>query len=232
MIGIFDSGVGGFASLGELRRLIPHADITYLADRNNAPYGRKTKDELIGLVKKDISVLRALGAKKILIACCTASAIHEYLPKEDKEISFPIIKPAAKRAAALGKRITVIATEYTVGSGAFSRAIAEFSGECRVKEISAQSLVSLAESEVHGEGCPWADALLWRTAEEIEKTEPEVLILGCTHFSHLEKKLTERLSGVITVSPAVLGARALCEELSEKGLLYEEKRGATRLRYL
>ena len=62
MIGIFDSGVGGLAAYKEVRRLAPQADIVYLADRKNAPYGTKGREELIKLVNKDVSRLREMGA--------------------------------------------------------------------------------------------------------------------------------------------------------------------------
>ena len=71
MIGIFDSGRGGIASLTVVKKLLPRVDIAYLADRKNAPYGTKSERELKLLVRRDIARLRELGAEKILIACCT-----------------------------------------------------------------------------------------------------------------------------------------------------------------
>ena len=53
MIGIFDSGVGGLTALRELRKLAPSADIVYLADRKNAPYGTKSECELIKRMRAD-----------------------------------------------------------------------------------------------------------------------------------------------------------------------------------
>ena len=54
MIGIFDSGAGGITAIKELRSRFPSVDICFFADRKNAPYGTKTKKELIKLVKADI----------------------------------------------------------------------------------------------------------------------------------------------------------------------------------
>ena len=54
MIGVFDSGAGGLFALAELRRLCPHTNIIYLADKENAPYGNKDRDTLVKLVSKDI----------------------------------------------------------------------------------------------------------------------------------------------------------------------------------
>ncbi len=208
MIGIFDSGVGGLASYGEVRRLLPSEDIIYLADRKNAPYGTKTKDELIPLIKEDIRRLTEMGAEKILIACCTASALHPHLSGAEREIAFPIIDPSAKVAAGLGGRITVIATEYTVASHAFRRAILANRPTAEVTEISAQRLVALVEDgAADGMLDENSERTLTKAAKQIAESRPEVLILGCTHFSHLAGELSSRLGGVRIVTPATVGAR-------------------------
>ena len=41
-IGVFDSGLGGINTLGEMRRLLPGEHFIYYGDMGNAPYGTKT----------------------------------------------------------------------------------------------------------------------------------------------------------------------------------------------
>ena len=53
-IGIFDSGVGGTSIFKEINALLPNEHTIYLADSFNAPYGGKTKDEIIALSIKNI----------------------------------------------------------------------------------------------------------------------------------------------------------------------------------
>ena len=77
MIGIFDSGAGGITVARELRRLVPLSDLCFFADRKNAPYGTKSEKELIPLVKRDAEILYDMGAERIIMACCTASTVHE-----------------------------------------------------------------------------------------------------------------------------------------------------------
>ena len=103
MIGIFDSGVGGLSALDEVRKIAPKADICFLADRNNAPYGTKTKEEVKKLAEANIEKLLSLGAEKILIACCTASTVYHELSDFHKSISVPIIEISAKRAFEISK---------------------------------------------------------------------------------------------------------------------------------
>ncbi len=219
MIGVFDSGSGGLCSLSELEKRMPREDKIYLADRKNLPYGTKSEKELLPLVKKDILRLKEAGCRKILIACCTASTVYPLLSKEEREISLPIILPAAKEAAK-GNRICVIATERTVNSGAFSGAISLFSSAF-VAEIPAGELVLLVESgERDGALTKNGEKIIEAVAKRVFKYNPDTLLLGCTHFSHLERTLGELLPGVKTVSAAREGALALlknCGERSESG---------------
>ena len=53
-IGIFDSGVGGTSIFKEINALLPNEHTIYLADSFNAPYGGKTKDEIIALSIKNM----------------------------------------------------------------------------------------------------------------------------------------------------------------------------------
>ena len=46
-IGIFDSGVGGTSIWKEIKKMLPHENTIYLADSKNAPYGEKSKEEII-----------------------------------------------------------------------------------------------------------------------------------------------------------------------------------------
>lgn len=223
VIGIFDSGVGGFNALCDVRRALPMADILYLADRDNAPYGTKGREELIRLVKNDIKRLVELGADIILIACCTASSIYSELDDTERRISIPIIRPAA-RVAAQGKRISVIATDATVASHAFLREIRAVSDNVTVREICAQPLVGIVERMVHGCQGSGDFTALSEIINTIKRTNPDTLVLGCTHFSHLFEIFEENLDGVRIVSPAAEGARELILRYkNEKSPLFRER---------
>ncbi len=214
MIGVFDSGAGGLCAMRELVRLLPGEKKIYLTDRKNLPYGTKSEGELVLLVSENIRKLRLVGCERILLACCTASTIHRLLPREYKEVSLPIIEAAAR--AASGERIAVIATERTVSSGAFRGAVLDFYGfqqsACaryapRVFEISAGELVSLVESgERDGHLSERGRGAVLEVAKKVALTEPDSLILGCTHFSHLEESFASLLSGVRIISAAREGA--------------------------
>ena len=224
MIGVFDSGVGGFNSLSAIKSALPLVDIIYLADRENAPYGTKKKRELISLVSKGIDRLLCRGAGRVLLACCTASTVWSELDPFYKLRSMPIIGCAEKDVVGDEKTILVIATERTVKDGAFGRVIKNKSPETTVIEIPMQSLVLAVENGAK------AGDLRKATYLEIEKIKelaseynPDALVLGCTHFSSAAGLIGEALPGVKIINTAYLGGAAMAEELLASGIKVRER---------
>ena len=56
-IGVFDSGIGGFSVVKELKRLLPKENIEYFADHARQPYGSKEQEEIEGFVIQIINFL-------------------------------------------------------------------------------------------------------------------------------------------------------------------------------
>lgn len=207
MIGVLDSGRGGLVAYKELRRLMPRVDITYLADRKNAPYGNKRPDEILRLTERGIRRLCDMGCEIILIACCTASSLHEMLPQELKKVSIPIITPTARLCEG-SRSVLVIATEHTARSGAFSKEIRRFSN-ASVRETPMQPLVDLIE---------WGRDTKNAVERIVKMCEGyDTLILGCTHFSHLFDELRARLPEVKILSPAHIGASEITRIKVDRG---------------
>lgn len=220
MIGVFDSGVGGFTAIAELRRLAPSVDICFLQDRKNSPYGTKSKEELTELVIKDAELLKAVGADKILMACCTASTVHSSLPHELSDLCQPIIEPAAREAAHITEngRISVIATDATVRSGAFRDALLKHGSVKEVSELATQNLVAIVESGVTDRTVTEAwRREIFRLISPIKKAKSDTLILGCTHFPHLEITIGGMLPGVKLVNPSREGAKEIMKNTSAFG---------------
>lgn len=212
MIGVFDSGAGGLTAISELRRIMPNIDICFFADRKNAPYGTKSQPELLRLVERDIRKLCNAGCERVLIACCTASTVFSLLPKDMQNIAHPIISPTVKEAARVTKngKIGVIATEATVTSGAFRRELSALGGVREVFELPTQKLVTLVECGVTDENIKASEsAKLSRILTPIKNSDIDTLILGCTHFPHLEKEIGRILPSVRLISSSREGAKEI-----------------------
>ncbi|MBO7195998.1 MAG: aspartate/glutamate racemase family protein [Clostridia bacterium] len=213
MIGVFDSGVGGLCAYRELRRMRPGEDMIYLADRKNAPYGTKGADEILYFTKNNIRLLKEMGAEAVLIACCSASSVYPMLNEEERAIATPIITPAAMEAVKGAKSIAVIATDHTVDVRAFGREIERLC-DATVSEMAEQRLVSLVENGSRdGRVCYECSEYLKNLATRIRTVGADTLILGCTHFSHLEGEISRLLPEVRIISPARVGAKIMSEKI-------------------
>ena len=73
-IAVIDSGVGGISVLRELMRLMPNENYIYYGDSANAPYGSKTKAEVLSITENNLRYLKKCGIKALVIACNTATS--------------------------------------------------------------------------------------------------------------------------------------------------------------
>jgi glutamate racemase len=192
-IGIFDSGVGGLTVYRALRERLPGEQFVYLGDTARVPYGTKSLATVERYAIENARFLEAHGITLLIVACNTASALA--LPTIRRSVSVPVvgmIEPGARAVvrAAAGKKIGVIATESTVGSGAYRRAITSLAPDAEIVERACPLFVALAE-----EG--WADSDVARAVakEYLEslrgKDGVAALVLGCTHYPILRRVIQE-----------------------------------------
>ena len=193
LLGLFDSGTGGLNTVRYLKE-DGRSDLVYLIDRERAPYGTKSEKELVEITERNIKRLTDIGAERVLIACCTASTVHSQIDERYRKISVPIIDAVAKAAeySTRTRRIGVIATQRTVASRAFSRALKGYA----VKEYPMGELVTLIDGGLCDEGATESDR---RRIEEMIapalQDGADTLILGCTHFPALIKTITDIAKG-------------------------------------
>lgn len=213
MIGVFDSGAGGRFALAELRRLSPDADIVFLADEKNAPYGTKSQAELKRLVKADIEALLSFGCEKILMACCTASTVWDSLSEKEREISVPIIEPTVLEALRISKnkRIGILSTEATRKSEVFACEILKREPHANIVSVASGELVSLAEcGERDGALSEQGAITVKKSVSGFVGSGIDTLILGCTHFAYFENTIKDILR-VSVVNSARVGAYRMLE---------------------
>ena len=74
LVGVFDSGVGGFTVLREIRD-VTKADIIYFGDCARAPYGNRSKDEIVMFIKETIINLQAKNVTHFVSACYIISVL-------------------------------------------------------------------------------------------------------------------------------------------------------------
>ncbi|KYH31878.1 glutamate racemase [Neomoorella mulderi] len=218
-VGVFDSGVGGLTVAREITRQLPAETIIYYGDTAHVPYGSRTVDELIGFADAIAGFLIAKGAKAIVDACNTTSAVAlPYLQKKYQVPIIGVIEPGiieALRATQNG-RIGVMATEATVASNAHREALLARSGEVQVFARACPKLVPLVEAGlVSG---PQVEAAVAEYVEPLVEAGIDTLILGCTHYPFLAPVIQEVAGpGVTLIDPAAATVRELKEVLAAGG---------------
>src|SRR4051794_24213520 len=126
-IGIFDSGVGGLTVYRALHERLPAERYVYLGDTARVPYGTKSLATVERYAIENARFLVSRGIKLLVVACNTASALA--VPAIRAAVPVPVVgmigagARAAVREAAGGASVGVVATESTVKSGAYSKAI-------------------------------------------------------------------------------------------------------------
>ena len=232
---MFDSGVGGLTVLGALVDHIPDANYLYFGDTARLPYGSKSAATVAHYAVDAVRYLQTQGAELLVIACNTATALAltEIKTAADVEV-IGVVDPGADAAAAAtrNRNVVVLATDATVNSHAYKRAL-EGRGVA-VREKACPLFVPLVE-----EG--WVEHAVTEQVARIylaeafagDGSDADVLVLGCTHYP-LIKPLLRRVAPehVAIVDSAESTAHAVARRLgiepSSSGAL---RRGSPGLKF-
>lgn len=230
-VGLFDSGIGGTSIWKEVHSLLPDENTIYLADSKNAPYGIKSKEEIIALSFKNTELLLNFNCKLIIVACNTATtnAIKELRAKYD--VPFIGIEPAIKPAATQSKTqcIGILATKGTLTSTLFHKSIAQHP-EVEIIEQVGHGLVQLIENGAIDS--PEMVELLESYLKPMINKNIDYLVLGCSHYPYLIPKIKKLIPNhirIIDSGEAV--AKQTQRILTEKELLNKSNNKSVQLFY-
>ncbi|MFQ6614877.1 MAG: glutamate racemase [Fidelibacterota bacterium] len=219
-IGIFDSGLGGLTVTKAIRSRLPGESLLYFGDTARVPYGNKSP-ALVREYALDIArFLVDRGAKTLVVACNTASALA--LDHLQSALTIPVIgviEPGVEAALATTKtnRIGVIGTVATIRSNAYQHLLKARRSSVQVVGQPCPLFVPLVE-----EG--WLQDEVTRLVAEkylsrMAIGDLDTLILGCTHYPLLKPLLQSVVDGKTTlVDSAETVADRLVRELDRNAL--------------
>jgi glutamate racemase len=224
-VGVFDSGVGGLTVLHELLVQLPAEDFVYLADSARFPYGVRTQAELKTFALEIAEELIARRVKLLIVACNSATAaalpaLRERLMQTTLGVDvLGVVQPAAVQAVAATRngRVGLLATQVTVESGAYAKAIAAADPFVKLTSVPCPDLASIIEA-----GFPFdeyvVDTVRTYTAP-LREAGVDTVVLGSTHYPlvrpMLQRMLGRRVNMIVSGDPLahqvehVLGARGL-----------------------
>ena len=226
---VLDSGLGGLTVVRALRQAMPGEDILYFGDTARLPYGSKTAATVTTFVRQIIGYLLPHHPKHVVIACNTATALALHAVRA----AFPglsisgVIEPGAKAAIlAAGSRrmpvIGVIATEATIGSREYERAIHRRRSHVRLLLRPTPLLVPIIEDGRRPDD-PLVQMALRQYLQPLIKRGMDVLVLGCTHYPILKDAIAQ-IAGpqVAVIDSAEQCAQDVAHRLRARGLLRAE----------
>ncbi len=214
-IGVFDSGLGGLTVVKEIMNLLPKEQIFYMGDTARFPYGTKTKETIVKFSKEITAFLLRKNVKMIVVACNTSSALAlKELKKAFKIDIIGVIEAGARSAVEVtnNRKIGLIGTRATIGSGAYREAIRKYDPKVKVFVKATPLLVPLVE-----EG--WlnnkiTEMILANYLKDFREKQIDTLVLGCTHYPLLKpliRKILPKVNIIDSAREMAKTVRALLE---------------------
>lgn len=233
-IGVFDSGLGGLTIVATMLRHLHGAEIIYIADTANAPYGEKTKEQILDYsIRLTEHLIRHYQIDALVVACNTATsaAIAELREKYPYLIivgTEPGLKPAISHS--LTKNVGVLATPATLEGTKYKALVAMLSEHYHVQvyEQPCPGLVQQIEAgETDSENTL---SILENWLAPMRSANVDTIVLGCTHYPLVKNAIQQVMQRSITFIDSAEGVtKRLLTLLEQKG---HNNHGATTLQIL
>lgn len=209
-IGVFDSGYGGLTILEKIREKMPKYDYIYLGDNARTPYGTRSFEVVYEFTLQAVEKLFHLGCPLVILACNTASA---KALRTIQQINLPVIDPNRRvlgvirpTAECIGqltqtRHVGILATTGTIKSDSYKLEVNKLYPDVTVVGEACPMWVPLVENnEFDSKG---ADYFVQKHINQLLEKDPDIdtLILGCTHYPLLIKKIREFTPSHIQIVP-------------------------------
>lgn len=224
-IAVFDSGVGGISVLRELIAMMPNENYIYFGDSKNAPYGSRTRAEVLEFTRDALEMLKGRGIKAFVVACNTAtSAAVRVLREQNPDLVIVGIEPAIKPPAIEldHPRVLVMATPLTLKEEKFNRLVERYADRETVIPLPCPRLAELIEGgELDGNEI---DSYIAELLAPYKDGGIDAVVLGCTHYPHVKDVIARHLPHSVKIYDGGIGtARHTKRLLEAAGLLSDSQ---------
>ena len=230
-VGVFDSGLGGLTVVRSILDRLKGAELFYLADTKHAPYGEKTREEILQYALDITDYFIAYHhIDALVIACNTATSaaiakIREQYPHLIVVGTEPGIKPAIEHTKT-GK-VGVLATPATLRGEKYQQLVDAHVSKRKIC-LFEQACPGLVEQIEQGKTAHSDTEMMLREwLEPMQKEGVDTIVLGCTHYplvSSLIEKIMVHQINLIHTGDAI--AKRLLMLAQEKG---HQNEGTTKL---
>lgn len=218
LIGVFDSGVGGFSVLEKLLMVLPNENYLYYSDNKNNPYGDKSDEELFSIVSEIVEYLRNEGCKLVVIACNTATTkCMKKLREKYTDMLFVGTVPAIKVACDKEfKNTLVMATPATIESERCEELVKENKRDDQnIYLVACDGLanaIELGKKEL-------VDDILKNIFNNYRDKNIDSIVLGCTHYPFVKREILFEMPGVTLLDGSMGVANEVKRQLENNNLI-------------
>lgn len=192
----------------EIVKQLPQYDYIYLGDNARAPYGTRSFETVYEYTLQSVKWLFGQGCPLIILACNTASAkALRTIQQNDLPLIggsrrvLGVIRPTVEIIGNYTKTnsVGILGTKGTVQSGSYPIELEKFFPNLSVHQHACPLWVPLVENNEYAS--PGADYFINKDLQELLKDSREIdtILLACTHYPLLLKKIEKFLPGNITV---------------------------------
>lgn len=215
-IAVFDSGLGSLSIIKAIQKISKN-EIIYFADRENFPYGKKSKKNLDLIIQKSITILeKKFHPDLIVVGSNTPTIMLDVFSERILGVNPPL-----EEASKLSKtnNIGILATESAVKS----KDLLNYIKNCKlpiktnVYKINGSKLVELVESGkfiLDKNHC--VELIRNVLAKIILKNKIDVITLSSTHLAFLKPILISEFPHVKFIDPAENVAKLILKKLKNK----------------
>ncbi|MBR1867042.1 MAG: aspartate/glutamate racemase family protein [Clostridia bacterium] len=215
---VYDSGAGGLGVVKRLTEEYPSENIYFFTDRENLPYGEKTREELLEIAERNLSSVMTFCPKLIVFACNTLSTA---VLNNFSHFTVPVygILPFVPE----NLKTLLICTPSTAES-AYVRNLKKANPKLVV--YGAEGLAERVEDWVRGGEKPDVKEIAKKTGINFDAVS-----LGCTHYSHLKEDfakifpLSQIVDGSNKLFSQIQGALTTFPHFPQKGCVYLKDEG-------
>ncbi len=184
-IGVFDSGIGGLSVFNAIKNNFSNLNIVFRNDQEHMPYGDKTKDELLLLVKPFFDQFQAENFDIVIIACNTVSTTILTELKQNYKFMIIPVQPMVREASLITKTksVAVCATPTTLKSSKYLALKLRYGQNINILEPDCREWATMIQKKQINQ------LKINSTIESVLNMGCDVIVLACTHYHWIENDI-------------------------------------------
>lgn len=215
-IGFFDSGIGLFSILAETKKILPLENFVIFADQGHNPYGEKSPKQIRKYTRDATDFLiRCHSIKMMVLACNTATVLAINSLRRNFTIpivgTVPAVKPAFKGSE--DTRVAIMSTPATAKSQYLASLIKDFGNSPKTLKVGCAGL----EEAIEGQDEEKIKKTLDVNLSKIKKFNPDIVVLGCTHYPLIKNKIKSSLPRAKIIDSGKAIAKRIKKLLEDSG---------------